>query len=381
MNGHQGEAERVTAGTLAETAQSLSMAFAAEAAEHDAADSFVEGNYARLRAGGFMAVGVPLALGGGGASIRDLAGMLRLIGQGCGSTALALAMHSHQVATAAWRWQHDAAARPVVEPVLRRVAAEDAVLVTSGGSDWIGSSGRAEAVEGGYRVTARKAFASASPGGTLFNTSALCGDRIIHFSLPFDTPGLRRLDSWRALGMRGTGSGDVVLEDVFVPADRVTLSRPAGQWHPVWHIMTTTSTALIFAVYLGIAEAARDQAVASMTTRSGDRRNVRLIGELDSALWLARAAHEAILAVTDRNAPCEAAVNEVMFGRLAVQGAALSVVELAMEAMGGAGFYRAAGLERRFRDIQAARYHPMRREMQQAYAGALALGEPVATIF
>ena len=47
---------------------------------------------------------------------------------------------------------------------------------------------------------------------------------------------------------------------------------------------------------------------------------------------------------------------------------------------GGAGFYRAAGLERRFRDIQGARYHPLQAAAGE-YAGAMALGLPVDRIF
>ena len=53
------------------------------------------------------------------------------------------------------------------EPLLRRVAAEKIVLLSSGGSDWIGGSGRAERVEGGYRVTARKMFVSGAPAGDI----------------------------------------------------------------------------------------------------------------------------------------------------------------------------------------------------------------------
>jgi alkylation response protein AidB-like acyl-CoA dehydrogenase len=52
-----------------------------------------------------------------------------------------------------------------------------------------------------------------------------------------------------------------------------------------------------------------------------------------------------------------------------------------MELAGGAGFYRAAGLERRFRDIQAARYHPLQSGAQAEYAGAMALGLPIERIF
>ena len=52
-----------------------------------------------------------------------------------------------------------------------------------------------------------------------------------------------------------------------------------------------------------------------------------------------------------------------------------------MELAGGASFYRATGLERRFRDIQGARFHPMQQGPQAQYAGAMALGHPVDEIF
>jgi acyl-CoA dehydrogenase len=74
--------------------------------------------------------------------------MTRALARGCASTALALSMHTHNVMTAAWRWRHEQAP---VEGFLRRVAAEELVLVSSGGSDWPAGSGRAERVEGGYR--------------------------------------------------------------------------------------------------------------------------------------------------------------------------------------------------------------------------------------
>jgi hypothetical protein len=62
-------------------------------------------------------------------------------------------MHTHQLATAVWRWRRD---RAPLEPLLRSVATKNLVLVSSGGSDWIAGSGKAERVEGGWRITARK---------------------------------------------------------------------------------------------------------------------------------------------------------------------------------------------------------------------------------
>jgi alkylation response protein AidB-like acyl-CoA dehydrogenase len=70
-----------------------------------------------------------------------------------------------------------------------------------------------------------------------------------------------------------------------------------------------------------------------------------------------------------------------MAGRTLVARHAISAVELAMETAGGQSFFRDRGLERRFRDIQGARFHPLQTGPQAEYAGRMALGEPVDKTF
>ncbi len=136
--------------------------FAARAGKHDETDAFVAENYAALKEHKVFAAGVPEELGGGGASVAELAGMLRTLAHHCSSTALALSMHTHLVATAAWRWKNQKAP---VDGLLKRVANEDLVLVSTGGADWLLGSGKATKVDGGYRVTGRKIFCSGAPAG------------------------------------------------------------------------------------------------------------------------------------------------------------------------------------------------------------------------
>jgi alkylation response protein AidB-like acyl-CoA dehydrogenase len=88
-----------------------------------------------------------------------------------------------------------------------------------------------------------------------------------------------------------------------------------------------------------------------------------------------------MLATVELNAPSAETVNAVMKGKVLGLDHAIHAVELALELASGAGFYRAAGLERRFRDIQGARFHALQRGPQAQYAGAMALGESVATVF
>ncbi len=372
-------AQATAGGTFADKARRLAAEFDKDAGGHDADDSFVAANYVRLKAEGLVSAGVPAELGGGDAGVGDLCDMIRLLGHGCGSTALALSMHTHQVAIPAWRWRHQPAAKAAVEPVLRKVGSTNAILLSSGGSDWVGGAPGAERVEGGYRIKTRKVFVSGAEAGDLLVTGAVADGEVIHFALPMNAPEVSVKDTWHTLGMRGTGSNDVVVDGYFVADDKVALKRKAGEWHPLFRIIATIAFPIIYAAYLGVAESARDIAVGLAKSKPG--RSPRVAGEMDTALRAAQLAHRHMVAVAEANAPSEESVNEVMIGRRLVEENAIRAVELAMELAGGPGFYRKAGLERRFRDVQGARYHPMKRESQYLYTGSLALGEPVTAIY
>ena len=142
--------------TIIDIARELGPIIAQRASETMDEDQFVAENFALLKSSGLLEAGVPAELGGGGADVDELAAVLQMLGYHCGSTALALSMHTHLVATAAWRWKHQGLA--AVEPMLRRVATERIQLVSSGGSDWIPGSGNAEKVDGGYRIDARESI-------------------------------------------------------------------------------------------------------------------------------------------------------------------------------------------------------------------------------
>jgi alkylation response protein AidB-like acyl-CoA dehydrogenase len=370
--------------SVAELARDLGIIFEQRAMETTDEDKFVADNFALLKAAGLIEAGVPAELGGGGAGIDELAAMLRTIGYHCGSTALAFSMHTHQVAIPAGRWTHQKAT--AVEPLLKRIATERIQLVSSGGSDWIAGSGKAEKVDGGYRITARKVFSSGAPTGDLLMTSAVLESEgeppmVLHFGVPMNSPQVKVLDTWRTLGMRGTGSHDVMIDGHVVPEAAVAVRRIAGEWHPLFHLIATTAFPLVYSVYLGIAESARDIAIGLAKRRPPNHHTIELAGRMETELTAARLARESMLAAVRLNAPSAETVNQVMIGRQLVARHTIAAVDLAMELAGGTGFYRSAGLERKFRDIQAARYHPLQSGPQAQYAGAMALGLPVDRIF
>jgi alkylation response protein AidB-like acyl-CoA dehydrogenase len=346
-------------------------------------DAYVSDNIALLKQAGLVEAGVPRELGGMGAEIGDLAAMLRILAYHCGSTGLAFSMHTHQVAIPAWRWRHQKIA--AVEPLLRRVASERIMLLSSGGSDWIGGSGKAEKVEGGYRITARKVFASGAPTGDILMTGAVLdsedGPMVLHFGIPMNSPQVKVLDTWRTLGMRGTGSHDVLIDGHVVPEAGVAMRRKAGEWHAIFQIIATIAFPLIYSVYLGVAEGARDIAIGLAKRKPASRHAVELAGRMETELAAARLAVEWMVKAAELNAPSAESVNQVMIGRQLAGQHAIAAVTYAMELAGGAGFYRSAGLERRFRDIQAARYHPLQAGPQAEYAGSMALGLPIDRIY
>jgi len=350
--------------------------FAERAALYDARDGFVAENYAELKATRVFSAGVPFEFGGGGASHAELAEMLRRLARYCGSTALALAMHCHVLTTAVWRWRNENAP---LEKLLRRVAEEELVLVSSGGSDWLDGSGVAEPVEGGFRIAGRKIFASGSPAGKLLVTCAVLEEpetdpQVLHFALPLDAPGVKRLDTWRTLGMRGTGSHDIQIDGAFVPESEIALRRPQGVWSPLYHVVVCNAAPLTYSVYLGIAETARGLALDQAQRRREQPAVQMLAGEMENELAATRLAVREMIELAKRPKLDQATVNEMLVCRTLAGKHAVATVEKAMEVAGGVGFFRSTGLERLFRDVQAARYHPLTEKPQLLHSGRAALG-------
>ena len=354
----------------------ISERIAAKAGAHDAADAFVAENYAWLQQGGFFKAHVPAELGGYGAEYPEMCAVVRQLATACGSTALAFSMHTHLVALAAWRWRHEKAP---TDGLLKRVAAENLILISSGGSDWLRSAGTATRVEGGFRINARKIFSSGCLAGDLLMTSAVyddpqAGATVLHFGVPFKAEGVRILDTWRVMGMRGTGSNDVELKEVFVADAAISGRRPQGKWHPLFHAISMLAFPLIYSAYVGVAESARSQALTIARRKPADEGLVQLVGEMENAFTCAEIALADAIRIAQTQQPGPVTTSQTMTRRSLIAENAIRTVELAMEVAGGASFYRDLGLERAFRDVQAARFHPLQAKPQLRYSGRVALG-------
>ena len=145
--------------------------------------------------------------------------MIRELARHCGSTALAFSMHTHLVGTLAYLWR---SGNKAPEPMLKRVAAENLILVSSGGSDWLNGIRAPRKGRRRLSVDRPQDFSSGVPSGDILMTTGIyddpeSGPTVFHFPLPLKAEGVKILDTWRTLGMRGTGSHDVEITNVFLP--------------------------------------------------------------------------------------------------------------------------------------------------------------------
>lgn len=260
--------------------------------------------------------------------------------------------------------------------------------------------GRAGPVEGGFRVTGRWPFASGCQdatwcmGGTLVEGDLLPSGAPNVRSLLFRASDIHILDTWNVSGLRGTGSHDFEVKDVFVPTehsfslftDRHTLTAYQAAFFGVL-------AAGVAAVALGIGRAAIDTFVALAKTKRplgaqksiAQRESVQLtVARAEAKLRAARAfLFDTLESLThDITTRGQASLEQRALLRLAACHAAsesAAAVDLVYEAAGASAIYATSPLQRHFRDVHTATQHLMVNAGTSTLAGRLLLGVPTDT--
>lgn len=355
----------------------VSPTFRENAAWLDVTDGFIADNFDLLKSSGVFTALVPTEMGGGGATYAEMCDFVRGIGRACPATALTLAMHSHLVAAAI---ANDRAGRPG-RALLEKVATGEVILVSTGANDWLDSNGTAERVEGGFHVSAFKPFASGSGKGDVMVTSCayddpINGEQVLHFALPLRAEGVTLMGDWQTLGMRATGSQTIKIEKVFVPDTAIVMKRPRGGFHPMFSVVLSVAMPLIMSAYLGTAEAAAD--IALSKARGTSELSYIAAGELMNLLTTAQIARDDMVRLCDNFdfQPTEEQASDMLIRKTICATNVIATAMKAMEVAGGAAFFRKNDLERLFRDLQGARYHPLPEKPQQLFTGRIARGQP-----
>ncbi|MEV6428115.1 acyl-CoA dehydrogenase family protein [Nocardia sp. NPDC051463] len=344
-------------------------------AERERSGDLAEDAYDLLRTTGLTAALVPTEFGGGGATHQEMGAILRELGRHDPSTAVAFAMHSHLVAAQVWRHHHGIDATPVFTKV-----AAGAILVSTGASDWVDSNGRASRVDGGYRVSARKAPASGCEIGTVLVTSirwddAPEGPQVLHCAIPRSADGVRIEKTWDTLGLRASGSHTVVFDEVFVPDAAVSLVRPVGVWPPVLNVVIGAAMPLVMAAYLGIVDGAVESTALLVADRT-DSHSFQLVGEMTNAHTTAADLIAAMFTDSDnlRFDNTDAYAARTLSRKTVAAEALISAVRLAIETVGGLGYSRTCDIEMRYRDVHGCLFHPLPRAKQTRFSGRVLLG-------
>jgi len=369
---------------LVELLNSIGDTIAEHGCKADPEDAFSTDNYQLLKDNKVFSALVPEQFGGGGRDYRQMCEFLTELATYHPSTALSCSMHQHIVA--ANRYNH-INGRPG-QALLEKVAANELVLVSTGAGDWLASNGEITRAEGGYLYSGTKHFASGCPGANVLVTSGPYEDpeegwQVLHFPVPLKAEGVTILDNWQPMGMCGTGSNSIKLENVFIPEEAVAARRPRGDYHMMWSVILPVALPLIMSVYLGVAKSAAEKARA-ISVKSQDPVTPYLLGEMENALTTATVMVEDMINICDDfgfSANLDT-VNEIVKRKTIAAAACKDTTAKAVEACGGYGFMRPTGLEALLRDSMASHFHPMQEKRQLLFTGSIAMGkEPPSQAF
>jgi acyl-CoA dehydrogenase len=349
----------------------------------DQAKEYVADNMALLREHGFFGLAVPSELGGAGLLPAELAEFLRTLARISSATALTMAMHTHPVAFAAWRWRHQKAP---TDALLKRIAAERLQILTSGGSDWLAGSSTATKVEGGYKVNGRKVFISRAEQAERLllitrtaprDASPKATDGMTLFFPKMD-PDHIKIQPIPKLGRNAVSTNMLFIDDLFIPdEDRI---GEEGKGFKYLLAGLNAERIIVAGGCLGMGRAALRRATEYVKQRHvfgrpiGMNQGVQFpladsLAKLDAVELLIRKAAW----MYDNGIPCGKEANEAKY---LASTWAFEAADRAMQVHGGYGYTSEYHVERYWRESRVQRIAPISNELVLAYLGEKVLGLP-----
>jgi len=359
--------------TLFERVDALAKDFATRAALHDKEASFPFENFKALHEAGLLSLTIPRELGGQGLGLADTCRVIEGIARGDASTALVLTMHylQHAHASRHRRWY------PELYKRLCRESIEGIALLNAARVEpELGTPARgglpatfAKRTADGWRLTGHKQYTTGSPILRYFVVWARTIEdepQVGSFLVPRDLPGLRIVETWDHLGMRATGSHDLILENVLIPHEYALNLSYVSIAQPIDPLTSTWNSLTLSALYHGVATSARNWLVEYLNERTPTNLGEPLaslprfqmaIGEIEALLFANRKIIYSLAQDIDKNEYESNVGLQAQAVKYLTTKNSILAVEIGLELTGNPGLMKKNPLERHYRDVLCSRIH------------------------
>lgn len=363
---------------------------APEAAAVDAEARWPEAGIRALQEAGLGGLVVPADAGGLGGGLYTLVRVCEEIGRACASTGLCYGMHcvgTAVIAAKATGYQREQYLVPISQgthlttlalsepgtgahfyfPQMQLQRGADGRLVVNGVKSFVTNGGHADSY-----VMSVVAAEAEQPAGELACVVVRDG-----------TPGMQWGAPWHGLGMRGNASTAVELKDVRLPEEDL-LGRPGDQIWYVFYVVAPYFLVAMSATYLGLAQAALDQAREHVKSRHYGHSG-RSLSELSvlqhrvGTLWslVERTRRLIYFAAHEGDAGGPDALPALCSAKAEVAECAVEVINESMTLMGGIAYGENATMGRLLRDARAAHVMSPTTDILRTWVGRAVLGQPL----
>lgn len=371
--------------------EAVAKSFATRAAAHDRDGSFAFENFTELHEAGLLSLTIPREFGGQGLGLATICRVIEGVARGDASTALVLTMHylQHAHAARSRRWH------PEVYQRLCRESIEGIALLNAARVEpELGTPARgglpatiAERTSDGWRITGHKQYTTGSPILSYFVVWARTTEeetRVGSFLVPRDLPGVKIVETWDHLGMRATGSHDLILENVSIPEEYALDIRPLASTAPaIDPVIFTWGSLTISALYLGVATSARNWLVEYLNDRTPSNLGAPLaslprfqtaVGEIEALLFTNRRLIHGLAQDIERGEYDPSIGLQAQTVKYLTTTNGIRAIEIALELTGNPGLLKRNPLERHYRDILCSRIHTPQNDVICQSLGKSVLG-------
>lgn len=334
---------------------------------------------------------VPTELGGHGAGMSGLVAVCETLAAESASAALCFGMHCVGTAVIAAK-ATDAQKERYLEPIARGEHLTTLALSEPGtGAFFFYPETAIARIDGGFDVTGIKSFVTngGHADSYVVSTAAAGGGEGADdgaFScvlIDRDRPGVEWLDAWQGMGMRGNSSRTMHLGGVRIPATNL-LGREGDQ---LWYVFEVVAPYFLMAMagtYLGVAQAAFDEARAHVGTRryahSGELLgSAPVVSHRLGELWVRLEAARQLVysAAAKGDAGAADALPAVLASKVAAADAAVTLANEAMTLCGGAAYRENSRLARLLRDARAGHVMAPTTDLLMTWLGRALINLPL----